>query len=303
MFHALSFKKSIIPLFFLLAVCSCSKRVSTFDITSGKPIFIVESEASGPFSSTAVELRPYEATVTIKEAEANKYDISVSYDFLKRDKHSKIGFYVPSVSGIVADESYSFTGEHLTGSCTYSQGVTCEYNDITVGGVLGFNSKSAFSITGTINNKPFHIGIKSISANNPGSMASDMQTNVQPITYLEQSFKNTSGMHCELVFDIQELKSYNQINGRCSLDIGEERSLGFFSDNGFWMDTCSGLVISFQDGTLFSFSNDEIRMMPEGDQKGCLKYWGSETDRYLGVVGTLGIIEPVPYIRDLFEIL
>lgn len=110
-------------------------------------------------------------------------------------------------------------------------------------------------------------------------------------------------MPCTLVFDIQELDYFNKTNSRQSLDNGEICSLGFLSNNGFWVDTCSGLAITFQDGSSVSFSNDEIRMIPKGGQKDCLEYLGKETDHYLGIDSTVGIIEPVLYMRYLYGIL
>ena len=44
-------------------------------------------------------------------------------------------------------------------------------------------------------------------------------------------------------------------------------------------------------------------MIPKGGQKDCLEYLGKETDHYLGIDSTVGIIEPVLYMRYLYGIL
>ena len=290
--------------FFLLIVLlgACSKNNSLSDITSCDSIYIVKSEACGLLNGTSVELRPYAAKMTIDKKGGEVYDITILYDFLNKESHSKISFFIPSVPGSVADKQYSFNGEHIKGHCSVGNGTTYDYEDICVKGTIGLNMKSDLSIAGNIKEKAFKINVLMLSGNNPGSMVPDEETLVQSLDYEEYSFTNASGIACDLAFKIEDFGYFNQKNSRCSLADGERRSLGFLTDNGFWMTTCSGLEISFKDGTKASYSGAELIMMSPGSQNGRLKYLGVEVDRYIGADGAVGRIEPRPYVRYLYEI-
>lgn len=298
-------KNKIITFFILLSLCSCSKSGVSSDITSGETIYIVSSEASGGLRLTSpVKLNPYEATMFIDKKDGNLYNIRISYDFIRDNKHFKFYFVIHSVQGTETNY-YAFKGEHLEGNCTFGDDISLDYEDVSVVGTIGFNRKSNLSVTGTLGNKPFQISIISVSASNPGSMATDIQTKIQKIPYEEHSFANTSGQSCELAFGILEYDYFNKSNSTYYLADEASCSLGFLSSYGIWESTCSGVTITFKDGSSSSLTNLEMitMTMSPGNVNGCLKYLGKETDYYLSLDSIMGVIDRIGYIRYFYEIL